>query len=78
LSRAVLIHDRSTDMPTLRQALQAIAIDPASVHGIAVTGRDDHDIPALLAALSLASGLLVDRAADVAAPAVRQILGAVK
>jgi len=33
---------------------------------------------ALLAALSLASGLLVDRAADVAAPAVRQILGAVK
>lgn len=52
LSRAVLIHDRSTDMPTLRQALQAIAIDPASVHGIAVTGRDDHDIPALLAALS--------------------------
>ncbi len=52
LSRAVLIHDHTTAMETLHEALYAVGVDPASTHGIAVTGDEQRDLPALLDALA--------------------------
>ncbi|MGE3773730.1 MAG: hypothetical protein AB7I32_12450, partial [Gammaproteobacteria bacterium] len=52
LSRTVLIHDRSTAMPTLHAALRAIDVDPASIHSIAVGNDEQRDLPLLLAALA--------------------------
>lgn len=52
LSRTVLIHDRTTAMPTLQAALRAIDIDPAAIHSIAVSNDEQRDLPALLSALA--------------------------
>jgi hypothetical protein len=52
LPRTVLIHDGSTKMTTLHEALHEIGIDPASLRLLAVENDEARDLPALLAALA--------------------------
>ena len=52
LSRTVLLHDSTTKLPELQDALSEIGVELTSLHCLAVKNDEQHDLPVLLAALA--------------------------